>query len=254
MGHYMLLVTIAIAGVAVHGSEYPLAGIDVQAFVNSVKNEALESIKLTELPTLESEDIRGLQVSEKKHSPCEVCRKVNSHRLNKYFLSKIEESCRSRRHLPSGVQEFCRRFISRISRFDKELSGYLFQQVRVQQLAIAMCIGKEDCSPVEAFNPYFNPAQPDILTDVEGFCPTVSFEHYKKCVYAYSNTILTYSVKKVKAACWHVGRDHELHDFCEWFSADEAFGRGMVQALVPSYQHASFMCKQYSDHCRCRLG
>ncbi|KAF4698377.1 hypothetical protein FOZ63_004357, partial [Perkinsus olseni] len=161
--------------VAATETTYNFAEVDVQNFVNSIADEAVKSMDSAGLADLQSSDgARILESTEVKHyTHCGICQNVNSQRLNSYFLQKIRESCLVAVRAPTSVKQFCRTFAKKVRNLDEELNGYLFQLLRVLQLATAMCIESKKCSPVNAFNTYLNPILPDMLTDVERYCPTV---------------------------------------------------------------------------------
>ncbi|KAF4666078.1 hypothetical protein FOL46_003285 [Perkinsus olseni] len=257
MLHCLLLEAATIVLVAASGDTvYPLAQIEVQLFVNSIVDDAVKTMDQEALSTIQSDGSRLLDSTLRTSPRCEACQTVNMQRLNAYFQHKIVQGCNCAINITTSpqVKNFCRTFKDKISNHDEELNGYLFQRLRVLQLAISMCIGSEDCSPVDPFNAFLNPVLPDILTDVERYCPTVSFGSYQECVDTSSQDILAFAMNRVQALCAAAkGRSRDLDEFCSYFSSSEEFGRGLIQGMVPSYQYVTFLCKQYTDQCQCSL-
>ncbi|KAF4748267.1 hypothetical protein FOZ62_010334, partial [Perkinsus olseni] len=213
---------------------YHLAQIEVQLFVNSIVDDAVRTMDQEALSAMQSDGPRLLDSAIRASSRCKACQTFNMQRLNAYFQQKIIQGCNSAINITTSpqVKNFCGTFKEKISNLDEELNGYLFQRLRVLQLTISMCIGSDDCSPVDPFNAFLNPVLPDILTDVERYCPTVSFGSYQECVDTSSQDILTFAVNRVQALCAAAkGRSRDLDEFCLYFSSSEEFGRGLMQGM-----------------------
>ncbi|KAF4661458.1 hypothetical protein FOL47_006669 [Perkinsus chesapeaki] len=247
----LLIVSIGVSA-AYDTSAYLLAQKEIRDFVDSVANDVVKNMDVTEISEIESTSasrVLGGSVDQ-----CSACILTNNLLLNNYFILKINQQCANTGSSSPYVKEFCETLSHKIHDMDQQLNGYLFQRLRIRQLSIAMCIGKEQCSQANAFNLLFNPALPDILTNIENYCPSVSFGNYEECIEYSSKDILDFATERVKAVCGPtVIKDHDLAEFCSYFSLNDDYGRGIVQGMVPVYQYSTFLCKQYSHDCRCHL-